>query len=382
MKYKKNSLLILSLFISTFFFACSYFKKPSVSFNINAPELSGIAGTLYTSFQAVQIPVLITNSEGFSLRTTLNAGSNALELPVGNLNIKIGYLALGSTSATHPICGEESDGPENVLYSEFQSDFSINANTSSININFPEPFAVIPMERFGFQIKDANGNPAANASITYYDIISEKILIDPCKGSEINEIADSLGRIATDFPVYSNTFKLRFVIKTPDGNSKLFESTFTRGNATAQFYFLNMNSGSVVPMNESTDSFLQDGYSIAYTRNTLLKNPRFPDFSSYILQSPNMANYSVNLGPQINDPNPYSLIRSRRIKIYCEIKDSTNTNILLANQICPRSDFIITSLPITWTLGQLYNIYAYAVDSDGYHINPTYPSVTFSYYPN
>lgn len=378
MNAKKISFMLI-IFLSKLFFSCSYFRSPGLSFNINNPSLVGQASSLYTSFQAVQIPITITNSSGFKLQTTLNSGANSVQIPTGNIHIKIGYLAVGITSTT--FCGSNSGGPNNVLYTEFETDFNITNSTESININFPQPFSVIPMDHFGFIVKDKNGNLAQNATIYYYDLISEQNIIDPCKGTSLNDTADSQGRIAVDFPIYSNTLKMRFIVQTADGDKKKFEPTFVRGSPKAQFYYLNMSDGSITAMDENNESFLQDGFSIAYTRDVLMKNPRFPDFYSYVLQSPDPYTYSVFLGPQSNNQDPYSLMNRRSLDIYCKITDYTNSNILYPNQICPRNPFVILTLNMTWTYGQSYNIYAYAIDKEGYQINPSNSYVPFSYAP-
>ncbi len=91
MNGKRFSFIII-IFLAKFLSACSYFKNPSLSFNINTPSLVGQARSLYTSIQAIQIPISITNSNGFKLQTTLNAGSNSVQIPTGSIHIKIGYL--------------------------------------------------------------------------------------------------------------------------------------------------------------------------------------------------------------------------------------------------------------------------------------------------
>ncbi|WGL59964.1 hypothetical protein QEJ31_15635 [Pigmentibacter sp. JX0631] len=381
MNYKRYMNIIIIIFLAKFIFACSYFKSPGISFNINAPSLTGSSRSLYSSFTTVQIPISITNSSGFQLQKALTAGSNSVQIPSGSIHIKIGYLAFGNISGSSGSCNNNNNGggPNNVLYSEYEFDYTIDSNTSSININFPSPFSLIPVDHFGFLIKDKNGNPATNATIYYFDLISEQNIVDPCEGKIASDVTDSQGRVAVELPIYSNSLKFRFMVQTADGNTKVFKPVLTRGATKAQFYYVNMADGSVTAMNENTDSFLQDGYSIAYTRDVLQKNPRFPDFYTYTLQSVD-ANNNIYLGPQSNSQDPYSLINRRGFDIYCQIKDYSNTNILYPFQLCPRQFFTITTLPITWTYGQTYNIYAFIKDRDGYIITPSNSYIPFNYY--
>lgn len=382
MHYKRYINIIIIIFLTKLFTSCSYFKSPGVSFNINAPSLTGGTRSLYSSFTTVQIPISITNSSGFQLQKALSAGANSVQIPTGSLHIKVGYLAFGNTSGNSSSCNNNNNGggPNNVLYSEYEFDYTIDSNTTKIDINFPNPFSIIPVDHFGFLIKDKNGNPAANATIYYFDVISEQNIVDPCEGKIASDVTDSQGRVAVELPIYSDSKRFRFMVQTADGNTKVFKPVFVRGASKAQFYYVNMADGSVTAMNENTDSFLQDGYSIAYTRDVLQKNPRFPDFLSYVLQTPNSNDFTVFLGPQSNSQDPYSLINRRSFDIYCQIKDYTNTNILLPFQPCPRQNFVITTLPISWTYGQTYYIYAFIKDRDGYIITASNNYVSFNYY--
>lgn len=367
LKIYLNVLIILLLAKS--FLSCHYIGGQSIGFQVNAPALNGsMNSSSYTSFAAIQIPVQITNSSGFNLQTSLNAGSNSLQLPTGTIHIKIGYLAQGLKSSQTNTCNNTNSGNEDddVLYSEFESDYTINANTESININFPKPFEDIPFDHFGFTITDSSGNPAAGAQIYYVDTISGVKLKDRCKGTDFNDTADSLGRFAIDLPIYSSKKQFKFIVVSADGNTRSFQSTLKRGSSKAQFYFMKMADGSMTAMNELTDSFLGDGFTIAQRRDSLLKNPRFPDISSVTLNAPNYMTGFVSLYP-FNSQSTNDLIYKRKFNIFCEIKDSSS-NVIYPMQDCKYNYSNIFKLPdpeIAINTGG-YTLSVYYVDTEGY----------------
>ena len=292
---------------------------------------------------------------------------------IGSIHIKIGYLADGLTSSqtacNRSNSSSDSNDDNKLLYTEFESDYTINSNTNSININFPNPFAEIKFDHFGFIITDVSGNPVTNAQIFYVDPISNQKITNPCNGASENDYTDSLGRLAIDLPIYSNSKQFHFIVVQNDGTTKTFKPTLARGSSTAQFYFMKMADGSVTAMNDQIDSFLADGYTIAQRRDTLLKNPRFPDISSPSLNTPNIAG-EINLYPNYTPSgNQYDLLNRRKYVIYCQILDNVSNPIspFTNFQKCNRfySDIGLITSP-NLSIGLSYNIKAYYTDSEGY----------------
>ncbi len=373
--FQKYLFLCLFIILSNNFISCHHYSGQSLNFQVNAPSLNNHnRSSNYTSFVTRQIPIQITNSNGFNLQTTLNAGSNSVQLPTGSIHIKIGYLADGLTSS-QTICdsnnsNSDSEDDNKVLYTEFESDYTINSNTNSININFPNPFAEISFDHFGFIITDSSGNPVTNARVYYVDPISNQKINNPCNGASENDYTDSLGRLAIDLPIYSNSKQFHFIVVQNDGTTKTFKPTLARGSSTAQFYFMKMADGSVTALNDQTDSFLGDGYTIAQRRDTLLKNPRFPDISSVSLNSPNMTTGEINLYPNYTPSgNQYDLLNRRKYITYCQILDNSSNPIspFTTYQKCKRfyPDIGLITSP-NLSVGVIYNIKAYFTDSEGY----------------
>jgi len=213
--FQKYLFLCLFIILSNNFISCHHYSGQSINFQVNAPSLNNHnRSSNYTSFITRQIPIQITNSSGFNLQTTLNSGSNSVQLPTGSIHIKIGYLADGLTSsqtACNSSGSNNSSGDDNkVLYTEFESDYTINSDTSSININFPNPFTVFSFDHFGFIVTDASGNPAVNAQVYYVDPISNQKIYNPCKGTPENDTTDTSGRLAIDLPIYNNSKQFYF----------------------------------------------------------------------------------------------------------------------------------------------------------------------------
>ncbi|KAB8040623.1 hypothetical protein GCL60_01500 [Silvanigrella paludirubra] len=373
--FQKYLFLCLFIILSNNFISCHHYSGQSINFQVNAPSLNNHnRSSSYTSFITRQIPIQITNSSGFNLQTTLNSGSNSVQLPTGSIHIKIGYLADGlkSSQTTCDNSGSNnSSGDDNkVLYTEFESDFTINSSTSSININFPNPFTEFSFDHFGFIIIDASGNPAVNAQVYYVDPISNQKIYNPCKGIPENGTTDSLGRFAVDLPVYNNSKQFYFNVVLSDGTTQNFKPTLARGASKAQFYFMKMASGSLTAMNDQTDSFLGDGFTIAQRRDTLLKNPRFPDITSATLNSPDYDTGFASLYPNYTQTeNQYDLIYRRKLVIMCQILDSNNnpispfSNYQICNNYYPDIG-LITSPNLS--SGSSYNLNVYYYDTEGY----------------
>ncbi len=367
----KLQILSIIIFLSFLFLSCHKVSTQAASLQLNSPSLKGTNySSTYTSFATIQIPIQITNDSGFNYQAALQKGSNNIEVPTGTLHIKVGFLAMGVNATNSTVCSSVGNNSNNneqqeVLYTELTADYNVDANTSTININFPNPFSIIKFDHFGFNITTASGTPAANAAVSFFDPISGLPLKNPCTNIAFNAKADSQGRVAQDIPVYSNSLQFGFNVVTNDGSTQKFLPTLVRGSKNAQFYFMYMSNGSTNAMNDQTDSFLGDGYTIAQRRDTLLRNPRFPDIASYTFTAPDSTTGFVNLYPtytaQQND-----LISQRQFIIMCQILDYTNTNILAPFQPC--NNYIPSIFNYLYPLiyGNTYYLSAYLTDTENF----------------
>jgi hypothetical protein len=143
-----------------------------------------------------------------------------------------------------------------------------------------------------------------------------------------------------------------------------------------------MVNGSTEAMDQQTVSFIGDGNSITYRRDTLLRNPRYPDIANYTITAPNPSTGFVSLYPTYT-AQQYELITQRHFIVQCQISDSSNYNVLSAFQTCNSYIPSIFTYPIALTSGQSYYLSAYLIDeenflaSDKSQSNPA--SVFFNY---
>lgn len=133
---------------------------------------------------------------------------------------------------------------------------------------------------------------------------------------------------------------------------------------------MKMASGSLTAMNDQTDSFLGDGFTIAQRRDTLLKNPRFPDITSATLNSPDYNTGFASLYPNYTQSgNQYDLINRRKLIINCQILDYSQipifpfTNYQICNNYYPDIG-LITSPNLSGGSSYYLNVYYY--DTEGY----------------
>lgn len=389
--YFVKSLLILSfiIFFSNSLISCNKAPSQKATLEINAPSLNKKdKSSIFTSFATIQIPIQITNDNGFKYQAALNVGANNIQIPIGTIHIKLGFIAMGLNAANPTACSSSSSNSSSnnnnqntILYSEFTSDYNIDVTTTSININFPD-FSIINFDHFGFMITDSSGGQASNAQATYYDPISGLPLIDPCDNTPFNDSADSQGRLAEDLPIYSSSLQFGIQITSSDGKVQKFLPTFVRGATNAQFYNLSMANATVSPIDENTVSFIGDGYSIAYRRDTLHLNPRFPDFTGYTINSFNytsggITKYGVNLYPSIASSQNYDLIKQRKINVMCKIMNGSNI-VTNSFQICDSYIPDVFNYPSALNTTLSYSIDAYLIDSEdyiaSYNINSMYPA--------
>jgi hypothetical protein len=380
---KNLLILFLIILLSFLFLSCHKVSTQPATLELNAPSLNGTNySSIYSSFAAIQIPIKITNDSGFNYQAALQTGSNNIQIPSGTIHVKVGFLALGLNAATPTVCAasgsnnnnnnNNNSGQQSVLYTELDSDFSVDSTTTTISINFPSPFAIINFDHFGFMITTASGAQATNAQISFFDPISGLPLTDPCTKVAFNATADSQGRVAQDLPVYSNSLQFGFNVVASDGSTQKFLPTLVRGSTNAQFYYLPMANGNVTAINQQTVSFIGDGYTIAQRRDTLQKNPRFPDLPApYTFTAPNSTTGFVNLYPNLGTTQPNDLINSRKITIMCQILNYQNTVILAPFQACNGNIPSIFTYPITLMYGDGYYLSAYLIDSENF-----YPSNT------
>jgi len=375
----KNSIglkfIALYLFVIIFITeSCSPNKFKFTKITINQPNYfnSSLSNkSSYLSIRPIQIPVSIKNNSGFLLNTELKSGTNSLSLPTGTISIKIGFLAMGYSTTTPTNCSNTNSNnsseneTEKVLYTELETELTIDENTTSIPINFPNPFNVVTFDKFGFKIKNISGNPAAGATIYYIDPISEIKLSDPCTQTPFSDTADSEGRVTINIPIYSNSSQFRFEIVSTDGIKQTIQPTLTKNSSVAKFYNLSMADGSFSQMNESTDSFLNNGQSIAYRRDVLQRNPRFPDIASYTIQSPNLSTGMMSFYPSSITNNSNELINKRKFKFLCEIKLTSGT-IIHQMQSCKNFYSNFFTEPVQLSQGQSYTISAYLTDNEGF----------------
>ncbi|WP_338634874.1 hypothetical protein [Spirobacillus cienkowskii] len=367
--------IALYLFVIIFITeSCSPNKIKFTKITINQPNHLNSSlnnKSSYLSIRPIQIPVSMKNNSGFLLNTELKSGTNSLSLPIGKISIKIGFLAMGYTTTTPSNCSNTNSNnnseneTENVLYTEFETELTIDENTTSIPINFPNPFNIVTFDKFGFKIKNILGNPAAGATIYYIDPISGIKLSDPCTQTPFSDTADSEGRVAINIPIYSNSSQFHFEIVSTDGIKQTIQPTLTKNASVAKFYNLFMVDGSYSPMNEATDSFLNNQQTIAYRRDVLLRNPRFPDIANYSIQAPNSTTGMFNLYPSSITNNSNELINKRKFKFQCEIKLSSGT-IIYQMQSCKNFYSNFFTEPVQLSQGQSYTISAYINDEEGF----------------
>ncbi|BBH53279.1 hypothetical protein [Fluviispira sanaruensis] len=374
---------IFIVFVCTAFVAsCGKLKQQNLGFELRSPALPKFQnnGLTYTSFAPIHIPISITSSTGFSYTGALQAGANTISLPVATaLTIQIGYLAYGLTAGQTLAqqCSQSNNSPNAVLYTEYTTSFSIDETSSSVNINFPNPFTEVNFDHFGFKIKTSSGTPAANAVAYFEDVISQSAIVDPCKNAPLYNNVDSGGRLPINIPIYSSTSQFRIRIVAADGTTQVFSPTLPRGASNAQFYFMQFGSGAVTAMNESTDSFLDDGYPIAVRRDSMNRNPRYADINTYTFNPPDISTGLTNFHPanQTSGSN-------RSLVVKCQITiDSSGSHgaVIVPYQTCPLNISNIYTYFTQLSTGTYYFLDAYLMDSENFLASNT--SATNPYTP-
>ncbi|APJ03834.1 hypothetical protein [Silvanigrella aquatica] len=385
-KIKHFIFKIIILIFCILLLSCRRISTQQASFSVNEPTFNGAKYSSYAGFTKIQIPIQITNSSGYNYQGTLQTGANSIQIPNGTVTIKVGFLAQGYNSSSSSACKSSNDSDNNedqsALYTEFNGNFSIDDNTNSININFPNPFSVINFDHFGFIIYTPSGLPAVNANVTFFDPISGSPLLDPCTNTPFSSYTDSQGRLAQDIPIYNSSKLFGFIVTLSDGTVQKFLPTLPRGATNAQFYKMNMSDGTLASMNDQSDSFLGDGNTIAYRRDTLHKNPRFPDFSNYTLNYPDYSSGKMNLYPNNSSAQQYDLINSRKLIFYCQVYNYTGPVPSPPYPICKRDISNILTYPLAITANGSYVINSYITDTEGYNASDKSPSnpatITFS----
>ncbi|WP_186644638.1 hypothetical protein [Fluviispira vulneris] len=383
---------ILFVFLySVLIASCGDLKQHNLGIKLRSPALPKFQsnGITYTSFSPIHIPVSITSNAGFSYTGALKAGANTISLPVATaLTVQIGYLAYGLTAGQTLAqqCSQNNNGPNAVLYTEYTTSFTIDEASSSVNINFPNPFTVVNFDHFGFKVKTSSGSPAANAVAYFEDVISKSSIVDPCKNTPLFENIDSGGRLPIDIPIYSSTSQFRIRIVAADGTTQVFTPTLPKGAANAQFYFMQFGSGAVTAMNESTDSFLDDGYPIAYRRDSMNRNPRYADINTYTFYPPDISTGMTSFYPanQTSGSN-------RSYVVKCQITLDTSGShgaVVVPYQTCPLNIPNIYTYFTQLTTGTYYFLDAYLMDSENFlasntsSSNPYTPILSSSPFPH
>ncbi|KAB8033417.1 hypothetical protein [Fluviispira multicolorata] len=357
------------IFISSIIFSCGNLKTQNLGFKLKSPNLPKFSNySTFTSFAPFHIPISITSNAGFSFTGTLQAGANTISLPVAtSLTLTIGYLAIGlsGSQTLAQQCNSNNNQTTSVLYTELTQTLSIDETTSSIDINFPNPFTLVNFDHFGFKILDSSNANAANATVYLEDVISKSSIIDPCKKTPLSESVDSGGRYPTDIPIYSSSGQFRFRVVTTDGTTQIFTPTLPKGSSTAKFYFMQIGgAGTLTPMNESTDSFLDDEISIATRRDSLNRNPRYADIASYTFSPPDISSGMTSFYP-----NSQSNSNNRSFVAKCQITLSvsgTHGAIVYPFQTCNMNITNIFTDLTALTAGTSYFLDAYLLDSENF----------------
>jgi hypothetical protein len=353
------------------------------------------------SFLTVHIPIRIEGPDGFLLTSNLEEGSdNILELPAqGILKMKVGYLAfqtdepnLKNWCLTH-----QTKDVQTFLYTETEQSFTVDEKTSILNISFQKPFEIISSRSFGFQMQENQNKGASHAKIFYLDPISSQALVDPCTQKEFFEIADTEGRLAFNFPVYNSDKNMQFKIVTENGFTRILSYQFEKSNTKTQFFKIDLfqQNPDLEPMDENTESFLNDGNSIAYRRDVLKRNPRFPDFLNFTFQAPDPVTGTLNFLSDLyrnenmgGNDDPFSLLKQRRLKVRCQISEALPTGhgtIVAPYQDCPTHLGNAFKELTTHLVSQnFYFIDAYLIDDENFVAadktlsNPAFPVLSQS----
>lgn len=336
---------IYSFFIfSSFclFISCKQNSTNISNLKINTPDFNITnESTHFSSFVPITIPIKITNSNGFTLQTNLTEENKNISLPNGVFHVQAGYLAIENKYLDICQTNEYEPKQHSLFYTEYETDFEISEKNPEFNLYFPTPPKLVSLFPFAFKILDSNGTPARYAKVFYEDPISGLKLKDPCSNVPLSDTTDSEGRLAVDLPIYNNLNQLKLLVITEEEDiAKEFKIDFVQKQTNAQFYKLNMFNNSLSLMDEQSESFLEDGFSISYRRDVLRRNPRFPDLPNFIIKDPDFETGFLSLIDNIFDNinvNYFDLITKRKFVVYCRLLKNTEDNqntVIISMQNC------------------------------------------------
>lgn len=150
----------------------------------------------------LHVSMHLKGNEAFDFRDALGP-SISLDVPVGQLQVRTGFLALatarGDMSATN--CEEQMKNAK-PAYSETTFTTDITPATNEVTFSYPS-LKVFPDQSVGIKVS-MGGRPAANATMTLIDPISRKPILNPCNNEAFRKSTDSEGRMTLHFPFYGS----------------------------------------------------------------------------------------------------------------------------------------------------------------------------------
>lgn len=206
---------------------------------------------------ALEVPVGTVKVEGVVLGMPLPVGKTLAEM-CSSRRFALQTVTDASRATSSPSGGSGSSGNdgsgdvgnEGIYVSTVSTSVNVTTTTAELPVSFA-PLKYAPGVAFGLRLFDGVA-PVPGAVVRFVDGFAHKPILDPCTGEPFTATADAKGRIANGIP-HAEGARNAIAMALPRG--QVAPLPLDSSNAAANFFDVNVATGSVVPMPAATDFF-------------------------------------------------------------------------------------------------------------------------------